>query len=81
MQGVTQPVISFTQPGVYATRHQPVDTVRNCPELMLRWERMTSSQLVASVAQTAEMLWLLNNSLSAVSRQEEENPGALLPLP
>ena len=73
---MTQAVISFSQPGVYAPRHKPVVTVWSCPELMLRWERMTSSQLVAIVAKTAERLWLLKNPLSA---RQSEDPSALCP--
>lgn len=62
---MTQAVTSFKQPGVYAPRHKPVDTVWSCPELTRPWDRMTSTQLVAIVAKTAEMLWLLKNPLSA----------------
>lgn len=62
---MTQAVTSFSQPGVYAPHHKPVDSVRSCPELTLRWDKMTPTQLVAIVAKTAEMLWLLKNPLSA----------------
>lgn len=37
---------------------------RSCPERTPLWERMTSSRRVASVAKTAEILWLLKNLLS-----------------
>lgn len=76
---MTQAVTSFKQHGVYAPRHKPVDTVWSCPELTRPWERMTSTQLVAIVAKTAEMLWLLKNPLSA--SRSAENPGALPSLP
>ena len=67
---MTQAVTSLSQPGVYAPHHKPVDSVWSCPELTLRWDKMTSTQLVAIVAKTAEMLWFLKNPLSASQSAE-----------